>query len=116
MNELTNDAENLFRAVRPDAVYWKNGRLSSAAFKDPKGLSVDMQGDRSTEEALETIRHNFIGTVVSVTVGLCREKSIIVHFCPTDNNKYHCEIIHSLERKALTSSQAKHLAKNAIIY
>ena len=33
--------ERLYRAVRPDSLFWKvNGTLSSAAFKDKKGLSA----------------------------------------------------------------------------
>ena len=49
MTELFDMYERLYRAVYPPNImpFWKkNGQLSSAAFKDKKGLSVERDGGR----------------------------------------------------------------------
>ncbi len=119
MDGFNDNNEGLFRAVRPDDCYWKDEektQLSSAAFKDPKGLSVDRQADRMVEEAIERQKKNFKGTIVSVTVGLCNEKQIVIEYCPTKDNEFHCELIQSKDKKLLSRSQARYLATNAQIY
>ena len=118
MEELTDAREKLFRSIRPDDIYWKDKEkkiLSSAAFKDSNGLSVDRQYGRSEEDSIKEMQRKFIGTVVYVTVGDCREKDAVVDYCPTDDNDKHCEIIRSYERKMLSSSQARYLAGKAVI-
>ena len=118
MDNFTNENEKLFRSIRPDDIYWKdkeNRILSSAAFKDSNGLSVDRQHGRTEEESVKEMKEKFVGTVVCVTVGICREKEAIVDYCPTDDNIHHCEIIRSHERKVLTNSQARYLASKAAI-
>ena len=119
MKMLEDTNELLFRAVRPSDAFWKDKeakKLSSAAFKDKNVLSVDRKGDRTTEAAIENAKEKFEGTIISVTVGNCKEKEAIVTICPTDDNEYHCEIINSIEKKLLTKSQAKHLAACAVVY
>ncbi len=118
MDNYIDKNEKLFRSIRPNNVYWKDkerGIISSAAFKDSKGLSVDRQAERSFDASVKLMKENFTGTVVYVTAGLCYDKNAIVDYCPTSDDIYHCEIIRSYEKKQLSSSQAKYLANNAVI-
>ena len=115
MNNQFEDTELLLRAVLPLGMYWENGSLSSAAFKDKKGLSVDRVYDRNLEIAVTKIKTTLRGSIVSVSVGDCRDVSACVKYLPSPNNPYHCEIHHSKKEKLLDEIQAKHLASVAQI-
>mgnify|MGYP000046163122 CR=1 FL=1 len=113
MEKKVEDSENLFRAIRPDDMFWKNEektKLSSAAFKDRNGLSVDRQGTRTEEESIQKIKNSFTGKIAYTAAGVCYSNGIMVDYCPTEENLYHCEIIRNHEKKLLSKSQAKFLA------
>lgn len=59
--------EFLLRAVYPENIkpfYWKNGHLSSAAFKDKNGLSVDRTDTRDLlSSALEMRKRKMKGYI-----------------------------------------------------
>ncbi len=116
MNEIFCSDENLYRAVYPPEVrdfYWKNnGEVSSAAFYDPKGCSVDRGYYREDEEVVKDMKKHFIGRIVSLTVGQCEEVGAVVQYKPT-NNKYHSEIHGSDIEIVLDKRQRKHLARCA---
>lgn len=108
--------EQLLRAVlpadrRPD--YWKGNRLSSAVFKDKKGLSVERTYDRSLEASVQFMRGHLSGNIASVTVGDCESTDAVVAYLPSLHNKYHSEIHGSAETKALNPHQARFLAERA---
>lgn len=118
MNDKINNEEQLLRAVypenrRPD--FWVNGRLSSAALKDPRGLSVNRTGERSAEEAVEDMKKNFRGSIVSITMNMCNAVKAYVLYCPSKSNPYHCEIHGSRSEILLSEIQARRLAENAQI-
>lgn len=117
MDDNFEEAEKLYRAVLPVSTFWKqNGSLSSAAFKDKNGLSVDRQWDRSDEEAVNFLKErNFRGEIVYVLVQNCNEVQAVVRYLPSRGNKYHSEIHKDLQQKELSNSQAKHLARTAKI-
>ena len=82
--------EQLLRAVlpadrRPD--YWKGNRLSSAVFKDKKGLSVERTYDRSLEASVQFMRGHLSGNIASVTVGDCESTDAVVVYLPSLHNK-----------------------------
>jgi len=73
------DLETIFRAIWPR--YWKrDGKLSPAAFKDDKGLSVDRDGDRTKEKVISDFRiiRKFQGNLVSVGAKECRDIEIFL--------------------------------------
>ena len=108
--------EQLLRAVLPIDKYWKeDGSLSSAAFKDKKGLSVDRTGNRTLEESAAFIRSHLSGTIVWVTVQHCYEAKAAVYYLPLSNNIYHSEIHRDVSQKELSKGQARLLAKKATI-
>ena len=75
MKEQFEINEMLYRAVYPPEImpmFWKeNGELSSAVFKDKKGLSVERAGDRDEKTTLTQMRMFFYGTIVGVLAGDC---------------------------------------------
>lgn len=107
--------ELLLRVVRPDDVYWKeDGTLSSAAFKDPNGLSVNRTGDNTLSEAVEIMRATpLVGTIVYVTVPECHDVDATIIYAPKEGNDYHSEIHRSPDIVLLNKRQAKQLAKCA---
>ena len=116
MDEFNDESEMLLRCVRPGNMYWKdNDTLTSAAFKDPEGLSVDRVYDRELETAVETIGAKLEGSVVSVTVGDCHEANAIVKYKPLVDNDYHSEIHQSEKVALLTKGNARALARKARI-
>ena len=117
--------EKLFRkipAVPGFVINDENGkRISSAAFKDSKGCSVDRQFNRDESLVYEQMYRKFkdattgIQAIASVTYSQCLEVSTKVKEMPEIDNEYHCEIHCSEIKIQLTSSQAKKLANNAIV-
>lgn len=115
MDNNFEETELLLRAVRPGDMYWKDGHLSSAAFKDKYGLSVNRVYDQKIEEALSVMIKKFSGSIVSVSVSDCNTVFACVKYLPSKDNLYHCEIHQSETIKILNEYQAKHLANVAQI-
>ena len=72
-NEEIHDDEYLYRGVINS--FWKENenRVSSAAFKDSKGVSVDRQHNRNETECVNFLRNRLIlKAVVKITAGTCR--------------------------------------------
>lgn len=114
-NTFCND-EKLYRAVLPLEMFWKsNGKLTSAAFKDRHGLSVERGYYRKDDVVVENIRKNLTGSIISVNVGQCRSTDALVRYLPSKNNQYHSEIHKSENEKLLSAKQCKYLAERADI-
>ena len=111
MDSMFEEKEKLYRAVLPRFIYdKKDGHISSAAFKDSKGLSVDRGYYRADSVVIGAMRKKLRGSIVSVTVGQCHEINAIVKYCPSQTNDYHSEIHGGKDRIVLSDSQSKHLA------
>ena len=118
MDEFKHD-EKLFRAVYPPEIadlFWRaDGTVSSAAFADPKGLSVDRQGRRSAEEAVAYLQSRFQGRVLYVRVRNCMQAGAVVRHVPSHKNPWHSEIHGSDTSLLLSRSQRRYLSRNAVI-
>lgn len=118
MDDNFESEEKLYRAVFPPEkreMFWKsNGQLSSAAFYDPKGLSVDRGNYRSDDEVVNDMSRRFVGRIIAVSVGQCRCVDAKVKYKPT-SNIFHTEIHGSDESLVLDKIQRKHLARCAEI-
>lgn len=115
MNPHFDDNEFFLRAVLPPDLrpnFWRDGKLTSAAFKDKKGLSVDRTMSRTLREAAQCMLSRLQGPVFAVSVPHCKEVQITMYYRPS-SNKYHCELHGSHERAKLFPRQARFLAKNA---
>ncbi len=119
MDETFNITEKLYRAVYPPevaAMYWKNdGTISSAAFADPKGLSVDRGDYRSDNEVISSMRARFSGHIISLYVKNCVDIGAPVRYLPSRSDQYHCEIHGSEDNPLLSKSQRRFLSTRAII-
>ena len=110
--------ELLLRAVwpanrRPD--FWKNGRLSSAALKDKRGLSVNRTSDLPLGDAVLLMSRKFEGIIVSISVPACNQVQAHLKYCPSCDNIYHREIHGSPTEIMLSDKQALLLARQAKI-
>lgn len=112
-----NDDEKLYRAVYPASrakrLWQKNGKISSAAFKDPRGCSVERARKRINEDVIKSVKEKLEGCVVSVTVLKCKEVDACVKYKPTKKNDYHSEIHKSMIEIELTDGQAVKLSRQA---
>ncbi len=117
MTEQFDELEKLYRAVYPPEImpmFWKeNGEISSAAFKDKKGLSVERAGHREDKEVLANMRMYFYGLIISILASDCTACGAVLRYLPSGRSIYHSEIHGSKERKLLSQSQCKYLAKTA---
>ena len=109
--------ENLYRAVYPPdqkEMFWKkDGTISSVAFADSRGLSVDRGNHRSDSEAIADMLSRLNGCIVSVTVGDCLDADAFVRYLPSAKNIYHSEIHGNQETVLLNKSQRRYLALHA---
>ena len=118
MDETFSEQESLLRAVypatrRPD--FWNNGRLSSAALKDKRGLSVERTYDRTVKDATLSMSQRFQGLIISITVPACNAVQAYIKYCPSQNSPYHSEIHGSQTQVELSDTQAFLLARSATI-
>ncbi len=119
MDNTFRNTEKLYRAIYPPEVadiFWKrDGSISSAAFADPKGLSVDRGYSRSEEEVLSDIQSRFRGHIVSLYVKNCVDTGAVVRNTPSGSNPYHSEIHGSDTCPLLSKAQRRFLAGKAVI-
>lgn len=118
MDTTFHNHEKLLRAVwppnkRPD--FWSNGRLSSAALKDKKGLSVNRTYDMPLSNAVAVMAHTFGGKIVSLSVPDCESVNAYLVYAPSHKNSYHSEIHGSSSEIELSDEQALLLARRAVL-
>ena len=113
MDNTFQKDEKLYRAVFPPEhsnMYWKSdGRVSSAAFSDPKGLSVERGFYRKDSEVVLDMSKMFIGRIISITVEDCMNNNVKVIYCPTNISCYHSEL-HGYNKIQLSRHQRHQLA------
>ncbi len=109
--------EKLYRAVYPPemvSMFWReDGTLSSAAFADPKGLSVDRGDYRSDSAVITDMSRRFTGRIISLYVKNCMDVGVLVCYLPSAQNAYHSEIHGSAEKTLLSKSQRYQLSRKA---
>ena len=119
MDDTFSSSEKLYHAVYPPEIaemFWRrDGSVSSAAFADPKGMSVDRGDYRLDVEVKSDMNKRFIGSIVRLYVKNCRDAGAVVLYLPSRNNPYHSEI-HGSDTNILLSKQQRHyLARKAVI-
>ena len=116
MDQNFPDDEKLYRAVRPIPLFIKNdGRLSSAAFRDKRGLSV-LRGDGRDDSIVDDELHHVVGldgrTAIFKVLD-CRAVHAVPVYLPSKASVYHSEVHGSEKQIILNPSQCKHLAEIA---
>ena len=98
------------------SMFWRrDGSLSSAAFADPKGLSVDRGDHRPDMEVVCDMRKKFSGRIIYLYVKHCLATGAIVRYFPSGKNPYHSEIHGSETAVLLSKSQRLALSKRAVV-
>lgn len=119
MDDMFKKDEKLYRAIYPPEImdlFWKkDGSLSSAAFADARGLSVDRGNYRPDSEVIQDMRQRFTGRIISLYVKNCIDIGAVVKYTPTKLNIFHSEIHGSAASPLLSKSQRRFLAGKAII-
>ena len=119
MDDRFENTEKLYRAVYPPEVadiFWKrDGSISSAAFADPNGLSVDRGDYRDDAEVVSSMQERFFGHIISLYVKNCADTGAVVLYKPSRSNKYHSEIHGDENTVLLSKSQRRFLAQRAVI-
>jgi hypothetical protein len=119
MDNSFKPEEKLYRAVYPpevaDMFRRKDGTISSAAFADAKGLSVDRGDFRPDTEVIHSMQSRFTGRIISLYVKNCIDIGAVVRYLPSAGNIYHTEIHGSVSTPMLSKSQRLFLSKKAII-
>ncbi len=116
-NTFEND-ERLYRAVYPPEVadmFWrKDGTVSSAAFADAKGLSVDRGDYRKDSEVVADMNKRFTGRIIRVYSKNCYDVGAVIRYVPSRNNPYHSEIHGSKASVLLSKQQRLYLSRKAV--
>lgn len=115
---MTQEEELLHRAIKPKALFWneKTGKVTSALFKDSKGVSVDINNDRTDIQVKKFLQNQFpdLKGEAKIKAKLCRDKNCRVELDPIENNQNHALILGEVNIR-LTSGQAKYLSRNCIV-
>lgn len=128
------DWKEIYRRVKSKPIFMKDGRPSSALFKDSKGVSVDRDAGRTIddiiadEERLHSLYNAGLtdeeikekGEELKAIIGLTYEQCDSVEACVIPDpihgeNEYHALLQKSETEIQLSKSQAKSLAKVAIV-
>ena len=94
---------------------WHGKRITSAAFKDKRGLSVDRLYDRQVDEGVRYMRTKLHGHIVSVTVNDCNSVSAHLVYCPSPNNIFHSEINGSPDTILSNEDHCLALSRRAVV-
>lgn len=124
----------IYRRVKSKPIFMKDGRPSSALFKDSKGVSVDRDAGReihdiiSDEERLHSLytkglseeeikeRGEELKAIIQLTDSQCDSVEVCVVPDPINGeNEYHALLQKSESEIQLSKSQAKTLARLATV-
>lgn len=106
------DGEILYRAIHPSFWNYEEDRPTSALFKDRKGVSVDRDGNRNENEAVNFLlksRNNF--GAGKLNAGQTRNIGTYLQPDKTPDNDFHALIIESESKIQLSNGKAKELSR-----
>lgn len=119
MDEHFASNENLYRGLHPLWIEDDN-TVSSAAFKDSGGVSVDRDGGRNHRECVDRLLEALprLAGVCKLTVCDVEACDAIAVYRPMSDNEYHSEIHDSVGQVQIKSkSKAKKLSdKSQIVF
>lgn len=115
MLDLISPGELLHRAIKPNPIFWntKSDCITSALFKDSKGVSVDRNAGRSDDEIKSAFLASFsdLKGEARLRASLCFDNRCQVIADPIANNAHHA-LIQGEDKVELSKGQAKQLASN----
>lgn len=110
------EKECVFRALHPERMFERSdGTISPAAFKDSKGLSVEINLDRTDSEVVASLMSYLSGNVVKISTKTCDNAEIEI-FDDKSRNRFHRLLLDAnrLDENnyRLTNKQALYLSQN----
>lgn len=117
MDDSFAPEEKLYRGLH-DIWLEDDNSVSSAAFKDSGGNSVDRDGGREEQMCIDRMIGALpqITAVGRITCGEVEECGAIPKYCPVEGNEYHSEIRDSEEQVQIKSrSKSRKLANKCRI-
>ena len=131
---VERDWTAIFRRVKSKPIFMKDGKPSSALFKDSKGVSVDRDGGRNMDDIISHEEHlhclytkelsdeemkeagEELKAIIQLTDSQCDSVGICVIPDPIDGeNEYHALLQKSETEIQLSKSQARKLARLAMV-
>ncbi len=116
MDDSFQPGERLYRGLH--SIWLCDGRISSAAFKDSGGVSVDRDGGREEQACIDRIT-SAMPHLIAVGKLTCQDVEdcgALPKYLPTAENEYHSEIHDSDEQVQIkSSSKARKLANHCQI-
>ena len=107
-----DDEEFLFRWVIDINWDYEADRPSSATFKDSKGVSVDRQYGRDSEECVTFLQGGRdFKAVCAVSSFDIKQCLAYPKYLPIDSNPYHSEIHDDKDRVDIRKSKARNLSR-----
>ncbi len=107
--------DTLYRCVKrsqPSCIGY-DGKITSALFKDPDGVSVDMKGDRTEDKAISDMRAYFnkrLKGIASLLELHVHQAHAFLYPDPKAGNPYHAELYKNEQKEELTRVQRLQLA------
>jgi hypothetical protein len=108
MNEEIDPEESLFRAVNPKVL--EKGKITSALFKDSKGVSVNRSNEDSERSLGLLIERLGCKEIAELKVADCLKVEVYIKYCPLRGNPFHTEIHNSIDKVTLSQGKARKLA------
>lgn len=110
ISQQIDGQEFLYRGIVENNWDYTRNRISSAAFKDSKGVSVDRDAFRDKEECIKALnkKKNFFG-ICRVKTQIVRELNAIVKYLPEKDNIYHSEIHDSITDIPMKGSKPRRI-------
>lgn len=107
--------EKLYRAVKRSKPSWIDGdNVSSAMFKDERGVSVDRDGNRSENDIIVFMQNGNLKGRVKAIIKVLAKDCYDIHTRltanPSDDNPYHANIWLDEDNVNIQNLQAKRLA------
>ena len=113
-NSIVKDNEDIYRVVHPWNKFWKkkHTKLSTAAFKDPNGLSVDRSYNRDADLVkIDFQNRDFKGSLISGNAKDCRTAGTYIKTAPSPTNQYHSLLLDSPKVLEISAEKREKLVK-----
>jgi hypothetical protein len=115
MNEEVAPEESLFRAVSDNPIMFQNNRVTSALFKDSKGVSVNRSNEDAELSFSLLVQRFCCKNIAELSVAECLKADVYLKYLPKPDNIFHTEMHDSVNSVKLSKSKAKKLAKLCVL-
>ena len=114
LSEEIADSEYLYRGVVEEMWDAEHERITSAAFKDSHGVSVDRDGERTENECVKSLmKIKSFRKICRILTKTVRDNGALALYKPIPENVYHSEIHQTLDKVELSKGCARRISQAA---